>query len=94
MQWINEIPTVPIYYLAKPQPRCHRRGLVPTGPTGQMRWGGRCTCAEPWTGSTLSILLTTPRNSLTHRVPRTNGYVSQSLDRLTLYDSFVRFGPL
>ena len=20
-QWINEIPTVPIYYLAKPQPR-------------------------------------------------------------------------
>jgi hypothetical protein len=47
---------------------CHRRGLVPTGPTGRTRWEGRCICAEPWTGSTLSTLLTTPRNSLTHRV--------------------------
>ena len=29
-EWINEIPTVPIYYLAKPQPRerawVHHRG--------------------------------------------------------------------
>ncbi len=29
-EWINEFPTVPIYYLAKPQPRerawAHRRG--------------------------------------------------------------------
>ena len=27
--------------------RCHRRGLALTGPTGQMQWGERCTCAGP-----------------------------------------------
>jgi hypothetical protein len=73
---------------------CHRRGPAPTGLTGRTRWGERCTCAGPWTGSTLSTLLMMLRNSLTHRVPRTNGYVSQSLDGLTLYDSFVRCGLL
>jgi hypothetical protein len=55
------------------QANCHRRGLAPTGLTGRTRWGERCICAGPWTGLTLSILLTTPRNSLAHRVPRTNG---------------------
>ena len=56
--------------------RCHRRGPAPTGPTGRTRWGERCTCAEPWTGLALSTLLTMPRNSLTHRVLRTDSYDS------------------
>ena len=44
-EWINEIPTVPIYYLAKPQPRerawQNQRGkktLLPSGTT-HAQWG-------------------------------------------------------
>ena len=44
-EWINEIPTVPIYYLAKPQPRerawQNQRGkktLNSMGPTADEKW--------------------------------------------------------
>jgi hypothetical protein len=67
-------PMVPAVTYSKDD--CHRRGLAPTGPTGRMQWGGRCICAEPWTGLTLSTLLTTPRDSPIHRVLRTDGHDS------------------